>query len=67
MKEDDTQADDLRPEYEFSAIEGGVIPGRNERELPQLLALGEKEIAAGGGHSLASVLKEADAVLKGQF
>ena len=24
MKEDETQADDLRPEYEFSTMEGGV-------------------------------------------
>ena len=37
----------------------------HERELLQLLALGEKEIAAGEGHTLASVLKEADEVLKG--
>ncbi|MGH2569897.1 MAG: type II toxin-antitoxin system Phd/YefM family antitoxin [bacterium] len=36
---------------------------RRERELLRLLALGEKEIGAGRGHSLASVLKEADALL----
>jgi prevent-host-death family protein len=34
-----------------------------ERELLRLLALGEKEIAAGKGHSLDSVMKEADAIL----
>ena len=33
---------------------------RNERELLQLLAQGEKEIAAGKGNSLDSVLKEAE-------
>ena len=37
----------------------------NERELLRLLATGEKEIAAGEGHTLASVLKEADAILEG--
>lgn len=35
----------------------------HERELLQLLANGEEEIAAGEGHTLASVLKEADALL----
>ncbi len=35
-----------------------------ERELLRALATGEKEIAAGHGHTLASVLKEADALLK---
>jgi prevent-host-death family protein len=34
-----------------------------ERELLRLLAAGEREIAAGEGHSLASVMKEADALL----
>jgi len=34
-----------------------------ERELLRLLAAGEREIAQGKGHSLASVLKEADALL----
>jgi len=34
-----------------------------ERELLRILAAGEREIAAGEGHTLASVLKEADAVL----
>ncbi len=37
----------------------------HERELLKLLANGEKEIAAGEGHTLASVFKEADALLKG--
>lgn len=36
----------------------------HERELLQLLAVGEKEIAVGEGHTLASVLKEADALLE---
>ncbi len=36
----------------------------HERELLRLLALGEKEIAAGEGHTLASVMREADALLK---
>jgi prevent-host-death family protein len=36
---------------------------RRERELLRLLALGEKEIGSSGGHSLASVLKEADSLL----
>ncbi len=34
------------------------------RELLRLLATGEKEIATGEGYTLASVLKEADALLK---
>lgn len=34
-----------------------------ELELLRLLAAGEREIAAGEGHSLASVMKEADALL----
>jgi len=34
-----------------------------ERELLRLLAAGEREIAAGEGHSLSSVMKEADALL----
>lgn len=34
-----------------------------DRELLRLLARGEKEIAAGKGHSLAAVLAEADALL----
>ena len=34
------------------------------RELLHLLAVGEKEIAEGEGHTLSSVLKEADALLK---
>lgn len=36
----------------------------HERELLHLLALGEKEIAEGEGHTLSRVLKEADALLK---
>ncbi len=36
----------------------------HERELLYLLATGEKEIAAGEGHSLATVMKEADAILE---
>ena len=34
-----------------------------ERELLRILARGEREIAAGKGHSLSSVLAEADALL----
>jgi prevent-host-death family protein len=37
---------------------------RQERELLRQLARGEKEIGAGGGHSLDAVLREADALLK---
>lgn len=37
----------------------------HERELLRLLATGEKEIVESKGHTLASVLKEADALLKG--
>lgn len=37
---------------------------QEERELLRLLAVGEKEIADGKGHSLDSVLKEADALLE---
>ena len=37
----------------------------HERELLRLLAVGEKEIGEGEGHSLSSVMKEADALLKG--
>ena len=36
-----------------------------ERELLRILAAGEKEIAEGSGYTLASVLDEADALLKG--
>lgn len=36
-----------------------------ERELLLLLARGEREIAAGVGHSLDSVMTEADALLSG--
>ncbi len=35
----------------------------HDRELLHLLARGEKEIAAGKGHSLDAVLAEADALL----
>ncbi len=34
-----------------------------ERELLRLLAAGEREVAAGGGYTLAAVMKEADALL----
>ena len=34
-----------------------------ERELLRLLAAGEREIAAGEGYTLSSVMKEADALL----
>jgi len=37
----------------------------HERELLRLLAVGEKDIAAGEGYTLANVLKEADALLEG--
>jgi len=37
---------------------------QEERELLRLMAVGEKEIAAGKGHSLKSVLKEADELLE---
>lgn len=36
----------------------------HERALLKLLAMGEKEIALGEGYSLASVMKEADALLE---
>jgi hypothetical protein len=35
----------------------------HERELLRLLARGEREIAEGKGHDLASVLAEADSLL----
>lgn len=35
----------------------------HEREMLRLLVAGDKEIAAGEGHSLASVMAEADALL----
>ncbi len=35
----------------------------HERQLLRLLARGEREIAAGRGHDLAAVLREADALL----
>ena len=37
----------------------------HERELLHLLAVGEKEITDGEGHTLTSVFKEADALLRG--
>lgn len=37
---------------------------QQERKLLRLLAAGEHEIAADQGHTLASVLKEADALLE---
>jgi prevent-host-death family protein len=39
---------------------------QHEREILRLLARGEKEIKAGKGHELASVLAEADELLKGE-
>jgi prevent-host-death family protein len=36
-----------------------------EREILRLLARGEREIAAGSGHDLEAVLKEADRLLAG--
>ena len=37
---------------------------QRENELLRLLALGEKEVAEGKGHSLDSVLRDADRLLK---
>ncbi len=37
----------------------------HERDLLRLLATGEKELADGQGHALASVMTEADALLRG--
>ena len=37
----------------------------HERELLRILAVGEKEIGEGEGHSLSSVLKEAESLLLG--
>ncbi len=37
----------------------------HERDLLRLLAVGDKEISDGEGHTLASVMKEADAFLNG--
>jgi prevent-host-death family protein len=39
---------------------------QHEREILRLLARGEMEIKAGKGHDLASVLAEADELLKGE-
>jgi len=36
-----------------------------EREMLRLLAIGEREISEGKGHTLSSVMKEADALLAG--
>ncbi len=38
---------------------------RQEREVLRLLARGEREISQGKGHSLDSVLREADDLLEG--
>jgi prevent-host-death family protein len=43
---------------------GAYERSQRERELLRLLARGEKEIADGRGHSLDSVLREADALLE---
>ena len=37
----------------------------HERELLRLLAVGEREIDAGEGHTLASVMREANALMAG--
>jgi hypothetical protein len=37
--------------------------GEQEREIPRLLALGEREFAVGKGYDLDDVLAEADALL----
>ena len=37
---------------------------QHEKQLLRILALGEKEIALGEGHSLHSVLREAEALLE---
>lgn len=37
--------------------------GEHERQILRLLARGEREIAAGRGHDLEAVLREADALL----
>ena len=42
---------------------GAYEKQQRERELLRLLAAGEREIAAGDGHTLANVMKEADALL----
>jgi len=39
---------------------------QQEREVLRILARGEKEIAAGKGYSLESVMKEADVFLVGE-
>jgi len=48
-----------------AVIQGVDEYEKSERELELLrqLATGEREIAAGQGHSLSSVLKDADALL----
>jgi prevent-host-death family protein len=48
-----------------AVIQGVEEYEKSERELELLrqLATGEREIAAGRGHSLSSVLKDADALL----
>lgn len=42
---------------------GAYEKQQRERELLRLLAAGEREIADGDGHTLANVMKEADALL----
>ena len=37
---------------------------QHDRELLELLAVGEKEVAEGRGHTLSSVMKEAENLLK---
>ena len=43
---------------------GAYEKAEHDRELLQLLIAGEREIAEGKGHTLSSVLKEADEYLK---
>ena len=43
---------------------GAYERSQRERELLRLLARGEKEIVRGTGHSLDSVLREADGLLQ---
>lgn len=42
---------------------GAYEKQEQERELLRLLAAGEREVASGEGHSLADVMKAADALL----
>ena len=44
----------------------GYEQSENARELLHRLAIGEKEIASDEGHSLESVMSEAEALLEGE-